>query len=226
MTDITKVVSSDILKGAAPLNRFQQGGYNESRSKRITVMVDHYGKDALRGKTMLEVGAGYGDMGAEFARTHGMKVTCTEGRPEYVEQIKERHPKVEAALQDIEQPWPFTEKFDFLLVLGVLHHINPASIEPTLKEAFAISDNIVIDHEVTDKEDPYLIVTEDERGTDQSIRGVGCRPTTAYMERLFTELGMQFERCTDDRINGPADFTWEAGEAPAIGPRRFWFVWR
>lgn len=222
---IFQTVSSDILKGEAPVNRFR-GGYDESRPKRIKMIVLHYGKDAFHGKTMLEVGAGYGDIGAKFAQAYGAKVTCTEVRPEYLKQIRELHPEVKVVLQDIEQPWPFTKKFDFLLVLGVLHHIHPDNIESTLKEAFAISDNIVIDHEVTDSEDPYLIVTKDESGTDQSIRGVGCRPTTAYMERLFTEMGMQVERCMDDRLNGPANFTWEPGNAPPIGPRRFWFVWK
>ena len=203
-----------------------QGGYNESRPKRIREIVEHYGVDNFRGKSMLEVGAGYGHIGAEFASTYGANVLCTDARPDYVERTKVLHPQVKAAIQDLEQPWPFKDKFDFILYMGVLHHIHPKHVPTALEEMCNASDNIVLEHVVTDNENPNLIISEGEPAYDQAIHGMGCRPTTAYMERMLTELGMQFERVMNSRLDGPAGFTWEPGHAPAIGPRRFWFVWK
>ena len=102
-----------------------QGGYNVSRPKRIREITERWGVDSFRGKTLLEVGAGYGHIGAEFASTYGADVLCTDARPEYVEMIKKLHPQVKAAVQDLEKPWPQEETFDLLLYMGVLHHINP-----------------------------------------------------------------------------------------------------
>lgn len=203
-----------------------QGGYNESRPKRINIIVEHYGVDAFSGKTLLEVGAAYGHIGAEFASTYKADVLCTDARSDYVKMIKQMHPQVKASVQDLEQPWPHKEKFDYLLYMGVLHHISPEHVETALREAFAASDNIVLEHVVTDTEDSNFIAPIMEPAYDQSIHQVGCRPSTNYMEKLFTKLEMKFERCMDPRLDGPAGFTWQPGHAPQIGPRRFWFIWK
>jgi cyclopropane fatty-acyl-phospholipid synthase-like methyltransferase len=203
-----------------------QGGYNESRPKRIRIIVDHYGKDSFSGKSLLEVGAGYGHIGAEFASTYGSKVLCTDARPEYVSMIKQLHPQVEAAVQDLEQPWPHGEKFDFLLYMGVMHHVRADHVEKALMDMCNASDNIVLEHVVTDSEDPYLVIPLSEPAYDQSIHRMGSRPSAAYIERILMELEMKFEMVMDERLNGPAGFTWKPGYAPHIGPRRFWFVWR
>lgn len=202
-----------------------QGGYNESRPKRIREIVEHYGAENLRGKTMLEVGAGYGHIGATFVDDYGVDVLCTDARPEYVEMIKQKHPQVRAEVQDLEHPWPFTEKFDFVLHMGVLHHIHPNHVPTMLEELCNAGDDIVLEHQVEDVEDDQYCAGEGEPAYDQSIHKMGCRPSTMYIERVLAELGMQSERLTDPRINGPANFTWETGHAPAH-PRRFWFVWK
>lgn len=203
-----------------------QGGYNESRPKRINIIVDHYGEDSFRGKTLLEVGAGYGHIGAKFVDDYGADVVCTDARPEYVEMIKKLHPQVTAEVQDLEQPWPHKEKFDFLLYMGVMHHVHPDHVPTALKDMCNASDNIVLEHVVTDNEDSDMVAPLAEPAYDQSIHQMGCRPTAAYIERNLTELGVNFEMCMDPRLDGPAGFTWEPGHAPSIGPRRFWFIWK
>ncbi len=203
-----------------------EGGYNESRPKRIKEIVDHYGADNLAGKTMLEVGAGYGHIGAAFADDYGVDVLCTDGRQEYVDMIKQKHPQVRAEVQDLESPWPYEEKFDILLFMGVLHHIRPDHVPTVLAEACAAADFIALEHEVCDNEDPDLIVPVERPHYDQSVHSWGCQPTTAYIERVLGELGMNYDRVMNSRLDGPAGFTWKAGEAPMSGPRRFWLVWK
>lgn len=203
-----------------------QGGYNESRPKRIREIVERYGADNLAGKTMLEVGAGYGHIGAEFANKYGVNVLATDARPEYVEMIRKLFPQVRADVQDLEQPWPYENKFDLVLFMGVLHHIHPDHVPTVLADVCAAGDFIVLEHEVCDNEDPDMIVSVQRPHYDQSVHSVGCQPTTAYIERVLGELGMNYDRVMNPRLDGPAGFTWEPGHAPGGGPRRFWFVWK
>lgn len=203
-----------------------QGGYNESRPKRTTLIIERYGKDWFRGKTFLEVGAGYGFLGATFATTYGADVVCTDGRPEYVAKIKHLHPYVRAEYQDLEEPWPYKNKFDFILHMGVLHHVHPDHVEQAIIDFCNASDNIVLDLEVYDDEDDHFILPMKEVQYDQSIYGMGNRTSTNCIERILTEQGMSFERVKHNRLNGPAIHDWLPGYAPAIGPRRFWFIWK
>lgn len=210
-----------------PMANFE-GGYNESRPKRIREIVEHFGEDAFRGKTLLEVGAGYGHIGAVFADEYGAEVLCTDARSEYADMIKEKHPQVDAGVQDLEAPWPYEDKFDYVLLMGVLHHINPNYVPTLLKEVCAQTDALVLEHEVEDNEDPYKIVAIDRPHYDQAIHKLGCRPTTNYIERILAEEGMQFHRCMDPRLDGPAEFTWQPGQGSQFGggARRMWIAWK
>lgn len=205
-----------------------EGGYNESRPKRIREIVEHFGMEAFEGKTLLEVGAGYGHIGAEFANTYGAIVTCTDARAEYADVIRERHPQLTADVQDLEAPWPYEDKFDYVLLMGVLHHINPEYVPILLKDVCTRTGVLVLEHEVQDDEDPYKIDGIDRPHYDQSVHKLGCRPTTNYIERVLTEEGMQFKRCMDPRLDGPAQFTWQPGQGSQYGggARRMWLAWK
>ena len=210
-----------------PMANFE-GGYNESRPKRIREIVEHFGEDAFRGKTLLEVGAGYGHIGAVFANEYGADVLCTEARADYVDEIRKRSPQVRADVQDLEAPWPYDNKFDFILLLGVLHHINPSYVPTLLKDICAATDALVLEHEVEDNEDSHKIVSIDRPHYDQSVHKLGCRPTPNYIERILTEEGMQFKCCMDPRLDGPAHFTWAPGQGRQFGggARRMWIAWK
>lgn len=209
-------------------DRFIHPNYIESRKKRIKAMIDHYGVDFFNGARFLEVGAGYGHIGNEFATKYGSDVVCTEGRPENVEGIKQLFPHIESHIHDLEQPWPFDEKFDFILHTGVLHHINPNHTDQAIKDICDGAHHSVLELEVADVPDPYYNRSEAERGgghLNSAYQGVGARPSYAYIERILDELEMQYEMHTDPAINGPAQFTWQPGHAP-VGPRKLWYIWK
>lgn len=60
------------------------GHCHEWRLKRISAIVEYVGADWFRGKRILEIGCGLGDIGA-ILWAFGADVVFSEGRPENVE---------------------------------------------------------------------------------------------------------------------------------------------
>lgn len=85
-------------------------------------MRDHYGAEFFDGKNLLEVGCGYGDIGASFVEL-GALVTCSDGRASHMKEVRRRHRAVAAVQADLDEPWPFDMRYDVLIHMGVLYHL-------------------------------------------------------------------------------------------------------
>jgi SAM-dependent methyltransferase len=200
--------------------------YVEWRDKRIKAITEHYGVDWFRGKKLLEVGCGYGDIGASFA-TLGAEVTCSDGRAEHLAVVRQRYPKVRALLADIDGHWPFTEKYDMIIHLGVLYHLKDHEVP--LRQACAAAPHLVLETEVCDSDDPYKVihVVENSNVYDQALHSRGCRPSGANIERILADCGMGFERLDNDSCNaGYHRYDWPVRHTGAYenGLRRLWFA--
>lgn len=202
------------------------GHYDEWRNRRITAIVSHYGPLWFKGKTVLELGAGYGDIGAALQGI-GAQVTCSEAREEHVAKIRRRHPNIEVIKANMEHEWPFTKKYDLILHLGLLYHLKNInfSVEKSLSNAMFVA----LETEVCDSDDPNFVlrVTEDKTGYDQSFIGIGSRPSAPYVERLFENVGARFDRISDSRCNSYFHtYDWNVTNTGdwCNGLRRFWFV--
>jgi SAM-dependent methyltransferase len=211
------------------------GHYVPWREKRIGAIVRRYGPAWFAGKRVLELGAGYGDIGAWFTQ-YGAEVTCVEGRPENVAVIQRRHPKVRALGADLDGLWPIDGEYDLILHLGLLYHLGKP--EESLRLACAAAPRLVLETEVSDSSDPQFVTypTEDATARDQSLRGTGSRPSPAYVERVLTECGMRFERIEDGSIDTYFDrdgwhshlYSWPINDTKraGVGWRKFWFAER
>jgi len=205
------------------------GHYHEWRRKRIRAIVRRYGADWFDGARVLELGCGFGDIGAALT-TLGADVTLAEGRPEHVSVIADRYPGLPAdrlAVYDAEGPWPFTDRFDLVVNMGLVYHVDnwQRSIIGSLRSA----DRVVLETEVCDSDDPYLVVKTVEEGPDQSLSGVGSRPSAAAVEHLLRTEGFRFERVADNRCNAAFHrYDWPVRNTGGWehGLRRFWFCWR
>ncbi len=211
---------------AVPLEERFEGHYVEWREKRIAAIEDHYGRDWFAGKSVLEVGAGFGDIGVHFAKI-GARVTCSDARQSHVKEARRRHPDLAQVFQaDIDQPYEsLGVNHDLLLHLGVLYHLKDP--EEGVRRALAAARHVVLETEVADSDDPELVVVTEERGYDQAYNAVGSRPSPALIERVMRESGRSFTRVADARCNsGPHRYDWHVTNSGAWedGLRAMWFV--
>jgi hypothetical protein len=200
------------------------------RESRFKTIVAHYPEGFFEGKTLLELGAGHGDLGAMFAKI-GAKVTCAEGRPEHATAGQNRYAGLgmEFKVVDLENQWPF-EEFDIILNLGLIYHfkVPDFSIIQTCKGA----KYSVIEGEICDGASSTALVQVKEQGFDQALNGWGCRPTASYVENLFRECGVKYEMLKSDSANaGLHHYDWVEQSAEnegyfECGQRRMWFIER
>lgn len=205
-------------------HRFQ-AHYVAWRDRRVEAIRAHYGDSFFRGRTVLELGCGYGDIGAVFSRL-GARVTCCDAREEHLAVARERWPSLATVCVDLNREFP-CGRFDLVLHLGLLYHLEPS--HQSLHRSCRCADHLVVESEVCDAASPDRVVSTAESGYDQAVDGVGCRPSAARVERVLAIEGMTWNRIADDRCNaGFHVYDWPERDTGRIehGQRRFWFVKR
>lgn len=208
-------------------NYYFQDHYEYWRAKRIVAIVEHYGENFFKGKKILELGCGYGDIGKVLISI-GAEVIFCEGREEHINILKRRFPNNRIYKINLESEWFFdNEKFDLILHLGVLYHLD--NFEYSLEKCFLSSDNIVLETEVCDSDDPELVlkISENSEGYDQSLIGKGSRPSANYLENIFNKNLFEYQRIQDSSCNASFHrYDWEVNNTNSweSGLRRFYFL--
>jgi hypothetical protein len=206
--------------------------YVHWREKRFQAILNHYPENFFQGKTLLELGAGHGDLGAMFAGV-GAEVTCAEGRPQHIQVGTNRYYNLNMKFVQVnlEYDWPF-EEFDIILNLGLIYHFkNP---DFSIRNTCLGAKYAVLDSEMCDSQNPdsLMIVAENINEYDQALNGYGCRPSKGYVERVLKDCGVKFEMLTSDAANSPPHrYDWQE-RGPEhdgfleCGQRRMWFIER
>lgn len=144
-------------------------------------------------KTVLELGAGIGDLTGFFA-DRGATVTATEGRPENLFVLAERYadnPRVNAHVLNLDPPPTFeSDPYDVVVSYGLLYHLSaPATAIEYMANAcrgMLLLETICSPGDEVNSpeqaEDPALAVT--------AFSGMGCRPTRRW---VFDQLGERFD---------------------------------
>lgn len=220
-----KAIRDLLFLGRHRKEKHFSGHYIGWRAKRLAAILSHYGPSFFFNKKVLEVGCGYGDIGAVFAQL-GASVTCSDARRRYLDVVRERHPEINVVQANLDEEWPF-EHQDLVVHMGVLYHLSHY-IEP-LQRVCRGCDFMVLETEVCDSDDPSFVVQTKEKGYDQAISGTGTRPSADAIERVLDSCGMKYERITDARCNFELHrYDWQVTNSGAWqhGLRRFWFVER
>lgn len=215
-----------ILKNSNPKERLFSGHYEYWRAKRIIAIVEEYGEPWFKEKKILELGCGYGDIGYVFS-TLGAEVTYVEGRKEHCDFLRHRFPDSRVYQVNLENEWPFAqeEKFDMILHLGLLYHLQDYhfSFEKCLKH----TNNFILETEVCDSDEDFvLFIKEDSDGYDQSLLGKGIRPSALHIENILSSSGFAYHRVADGRCNSQMHvYDWPVRNTKTWrnGLRRFWF---
>jgi hypothetical protein len=142
----------------------------------------------LAGRTVLEVGAGIGDL-TGFFLDRGCPVLSTEGRPENYELLRTRFDWMETRLLDLDHPdEDFDPRTEIVFCYGVLYHLRrPAEALSFL--ARACTSLMLLETCVAFGADERLeIVDEPKEDASQALSGRGCRPTRLWVFRRLCEL--------------------------------------
>ncbi len=169
----------------------------------------------LAGASVLEVGAGIGDH-THFFLDRGCRVVSTEGRPENLALLKERYPKIETRLLDLERPTlEFPSPFDVIYCYGTLYHLsNPAQ---ALAYLARYCGRLLLLETCVSFTQPETInlCAEPAIEFSQAVSGCGCRPGRRW---VFNELKQHF-RFVYLPITQPCHeefpIDWTAPKAPA-----------
>lgn len=199
--------------------------YKAWRENRFKAIIQHYGRDYFRGKTMLEVGAGNGDFGQMFVEL-GAYVTSFEGRDQNFQELKDKYPDRQSFLVDLDHEqinWPY----DIILNVGLLYHL--INFEDHLANCMCWCDEMILETEVIDlSQEGYWKEREDVTNQGAGLHSFGTKATISYIERLLTEGSFEWSRPQDPGVMNtpPWIYDWipeNKGLIPGVGFRAMWF---
>lgn len=205
-----------------------EGHYVEWRINRLKKLVDLLGGEKyIKGLKVLELAAGHGGISAELLKM-GAIPTATDGRVEHVDYMK--HHLHGVNILHVDQRYPYSlGKFDLVIHWGVLYHLHPDRWMHDLADAASHAPILCVETEVCDSENPECILRVEEQGYDQSLEGVGTRPSAAAVEKVFRDIGLEFTRYDSKEINSfDSDifhqYDWAVKNTNTFqhGLRRFW----
>lgn len=203
------------------------GKYFDWNQKRIRGIVDHFGYKFFYGKKIADLGCGYADLSGTLYRL-GSEITAVDVRQEHLKIVSKKFPGIKVVRANLEGPWPFFgTKFDMILDLGLVCHLS--SIEEHLKAVCSSTTHLVLETAVCDSDDPNKVIklAEGKEVYDLSYTGTGCRPSSAYIERILTECGMTFKRIDNSRFNSSEykyDWPPRNDNSTDLYKRRIWFA--
>lgn len=171
--------------------------------RRIDKILELYGIDFFKNKSVLELGCGHGDIGAFFSEL-GANVLGLDGRIQNVNLSNLKYRKVNnfKCLQfNLENDFTEFGKFDLIINFGLLYHLK--NVTDHLNYCFRMSDDIILESAVCDSTDPHKIFFKDEDKTSDvdALEGIGSRPSPFYVERIAQENNFEAIRCFTPDLN-------------------------
>ena len=175
-------------------------------------------------KSVLDAGAGIGDIGAALFRV-GATITAMDCRQEHLSAINKRYPGIKTIKADFEKPLGFSAKFDVALSIATLCHIE--NYQQHLKDLCVRSRDLILETAVCDSDDPEMCikVNEDKNISNLSFSGNASRPSAANIEKILSDNGMYFIRLDMPELNHDKYiYNWEVSNTNRkdIFLRRLW----
>jgi len=208
--------------------------YEDWTNKRIERIVGIFGKGWFKGKTVLELGSAHGDIGIELLKL-GADVTFSDARQSHLDGISDQlmqygySPKTVCIDQNV--PYFFNSRFDLILHLGVLYHIE--NWQQDLECALQHTNTMILESAVhpTPKDmkhplyGPYSCEnpTLTQEGIEEELTKLGCK----FIRFDIPELD-SYGRWVTNQTSINNLYSWSAvGDNNQVNHyRRFWLVLR
>jgi predicted O-methyltransferase YrrM/SAM-dependent methyltransferase len=212
-----------------PAERFG-GHYDEWTERRLAWILANHGDDVFRGRTVLDIGGGRGHVSHRLLDLGAEAVEVVEGRLENIREAQPReglsftHANLERGLASAR------DEYDIVINFGTIYHV--LNWEPMLIESVARARELVfIETEVIDSEsEATRYVVEDAGLYDQSLSGIGTRPSEFEIDRLLARIpNTEPRKVLDGALNAEFHrYDWENRLEGLVenGLRRFWSVVR
>lgn len=206
--------------------------YPEWRVRRIRKVIDLYGTD-FKGKRIVELGGGHGDIGAFFAEL-GAEVLSVEGRKGNVDfaNIKYHHiPTFKSIQRDLEENFSDLGKFDLAISFGSIE--VSSRIDQYIECCCKLSELVYCESSVINSDDPEefrqgMTPNTYQATNDHSVSGMIRAVSPAYIERAFEKQGFSGKLFLDRNLNcGNNVYDWAVGDdTSGKTTRRFWLFRR
>lgn len=194
------------------------------QKNRIKFILSKYPIDFFKGKRILELGAFNGYIGAYF-ESIGANVHCVEGRQSNVDRIKNDYPNVTVECANLDtKDWNWGH-YDIIINFGLYYHLENFHREH-LQNCINNCDLMFFETVIHDSFDSEIFFRQ-ESGDDQSLTPIGGNPSTSYVENIFKENSIKYEKFCDSDLNGgPHKYDWiDTNSKIHDGHnRRFWIV--
>ena len=204
--------------------------YESWRLARLNKILEIYGIDFFRGRKILELGSGNGDIGA-FLADLGADVLCLDGSIRNVNFARLKHRKLSGARFDKfnpEEDFSRFGRFDLIVHFGLLYRLR--NVDEHLRCCFSMTDDVCMETVVLDSTDPQRIIYCGEPAAGDALDSAGSRPSPFYVERLAGENGFTVQRYFNSDLNSADYFYYDwkhlnnergAGSGD-LRLRRFW----
>jgi 2-polyprenyl-3-methyl-5-hydroxy-6-metoxy-1,4-benzoquinol methylase len=152
----------------------------------------------LKGKTILELGAGIGNHTENLKTYSPKKIICVEGREQnlaYLQQRFAKHKSIMCFLHNLELGLPDLSeyKIDVVYNFGLLYHLsNP---EKLIKDLAKLKHDTMILETCVSTIGELNPTLEPASNVSQALDGVGCRPSLDYLTELLNKTYEFVEVC-------------------------------
>lgn len=182
------------------------GDFGLWRRLRVQKLLNHLGEDWFKGKKILEMGCGYGNIGA-FFESMGAIVHYSDVREECLSEVLKRNPKAITICMDQESDWSLKDSYDLIIHFGLLLHINywERDLEKVLDHcsgflALETAVNKYNDHS------EYKIFGEYSSIVHGTSRGIGTLTSAPNIEKVFSRKGYTWKRFDDADLNAAKNY--------------------
>ena len=176
--------------------------YKDWVNSRVKQVLNVLGKDWFAGKSVLELGACYGDVGMELVR-YGADVLFTDARHDNLSVILSKHAfdDYTPIVLTLDQNYHYNlnRKFDLVLHFGTLYHVEnwKQDLRCAMEHTSLMFLETVVDPN-TGAPDGWQ---ESEGGKISSVNKVQPTFTQESVEKVLLELGCKYLRLTSKELN-------------------------
>jgi hypothetical protein len=194
------------------------------QTNRINFILNKYGIDFFKGKTILELAPFNGYIGHRFANL-GATVHCVEGREDLVQTIKKEFTNISVQKGNLDTPEWSWGSWDIIINFGLYYHLEKYHTEHLINCLrnckLMFFESVVFDSNESE------IHFRKEVGADQSLSEIGGTPSTSYVENIFKEQNVKFTKYSPSELNGNGHhYDWVDKNSKVLDEwaRRFWIV--